>query len=279
MAGLLDRASGKVAVAAREQAAAVIALMRSYVQQNQGLCGGVLEPAMNCGRPAGCRDISPGLEKVRAQLAQQRIPSHVFHTELLSALRHEKVEVQHGSAVCTNVGEKRPTSGFEPCGGWRKWPHRLTAMWDLHKSGLLTLSRLLEANETLPAYYFLGGEDNFGAPLEDSVIHDMRALALRAASSDGADYHRHVDPPREHPASINRVQGGETMNAAPGQAEAEALLADIARHLFDLACGNCTGGDTGGLNLLRGRQSGEALSSRAARRVLDRLCCGTDMFG
>lgn len=111
--------------------------------------------------------------------------------------------------------------------------------WRLHESGLLPFSKMLEANDILPSLalgHRHGGEDQRRCG-EDTIVSGMRALALQSAG-----------------------------RAVDSQQDATVVVADVAKHVFDVA--------------YRTRSPGsEPIASRAARAVLDQLCCGQEMFG
>lgn len=118
----------------------------------------------------------------------------------------------------------------------------LTLYWRLHESGLLPFSKMLEANEALPslALSHRRGGDGQRQYAEETVVSGMRALALQSARRSG-------DPDSPH-------------------GDATVVVSDVAKHLFDVA--------------YRTRSPGsEPIAGRAARAVLDQLCCGQDIFG
>lgn len=268
---LLETTSGTVAIMARESAAGVVALMRSCLPHQRGN-GNARARGMD-----GWRAFSAGLANIQVQLAERSVPSHVFQTQLLSTLRHEDAGAQHSRVFSTAAdasGEKDDESRLWSSGRINASPCRLAVIWRLHESGLLPLCRLLEANETMPAHYFLAG-DLFGASCEDAtdgLVRDMQALALQAAPSNESDENRQGE-------RRSYVQHGENVDGSPGGGEAATLLADVARYLFDLAYRKLHEGNASGFSWASGGQVGEALSSTAARRVLDRLCCGPDTLG
>ncbi|CAM9876477.1 unnamed protein product, partial [Ectocarpus sp. 4 AP-2014] len=237
---ILDSTCGQVAKVARDSTAAVVALMRNA--SNRELCRGLDEEATNLWEA-----FDAGLLKIQAQLARGSVSSQVFQTQLLSTLRR-------GDPLrCEERGTGRRRGGECP-------PVRLALYWRLHKLALLPLSRLLEANESLPSpgdlgrhrscedqRRFFGGLD--GDSLE-AIVEDMRALAARSyGDEDRGDSRR---------------------------GEAAALVSEVATHLFDLAYRegpSRSGGPADGINTTG------ALASRAARTVLDRLCCDAKVFG
>ncbi|CAM9517723.1 unnamed protein product, partial [Ectocarpus sp. 8 AP-2014] len=236
---ILDGACGQVAEVARDSAAAVVALMRNA--SNRELCRGSDEEATNLWEA-----FDAGLLAVQAQLARGFVSSQVFQTQLLSTLRR-------GDPLrCGERDTGRRRGGECP-------PVPLALYWRLHKLALLPLSRLLEANESLPSYGNLGRhhscEDQrtyFGGLHGDSleaIVEDMRTLAARSSGDEDSDSRR---------------------------GEAAALVSEVATHIFDLAYRegpSRSGGPADGINTTG------ALASRAARTVLDRLCCDAKVFG
>lgn len=270
-----------MAKAARESVAAVVCLVRtsSIVTRKRRR---PQEPAPR-GAPVGCtvdngwQTFDAGLQQVRTQLARHNVPSQVFQAQLLLALRKEDF-TDHGrrGVVAARGGHFRGAGAGAPGGlghsfqdlsgasderrsGSARRP--LEIQWRLHTSGLLPLSHLLEANEVSPAPFFLGhlygneGErDSFEAPAEDctnTIVQDIRALVAQSAS---------------------REAGGPDHQLG----DAAALVSDVVKLLFDMGYRNPPAGfsDLAGA----GSNTGDALSSRAARRVLDHLCCGPEMF-
>ncbi|CAM9570933.1 unnamed protein product [Ectocarpus sp. 6 AP-2014] len=237
---ILDSTCGQVAKVARDSAAAVVALMRNA--SNRELCRGSDEEATNLWEA-----FDAGLLAVQAQLARGFVSSQVFQTQLLSTLRR-------GDPLrCEERGTGRRRGGECP-------PVPLALYWRLHKLALLPLSRLLEANESLLSPEDLGRhrscEDQgrfFGGLHGDSVeaiVEDVRALAARSSGDEDSSDSR--------------------------RGEAAALVSEVATHLFDLAYRegpSRSGGPADGI-ITTG-----ALVSRAARTVLDRLCCDAKVFG
>lgn len=118
----------------------------------------------------------------------------------------------------------------------------LALYWRLHESGLLPFSKMLEANEALPSLalgHRRGGEGQRQCG-EDTIVSGMRALALQSA---------------RRPDDTESPQGDATV-----------IVSDIANHLFDVAYRMPSPGS-------------EPIASRAARAVLDQLCCGQEIFG
>lgn len=118
----------------------------------------------------------------------------------------------------------------------------LALFWRLHESGLLPFSKMLEANEALPSLA-LGhrrGSEGQRQCGEDTIVSGMRALALQSARRAG---------------DADSLQG-----------DAAVTVSDIAKHLFDVAYRTPSPGS-------------KPVACRAARAVLDQLCCGQDMFG
>ncbi|CAM9654224.1 unnamed protein product [Ectocarpus sp. 12 AP-2014] len=236
---ILDSTCGQVAKVARDSAAAVVALMRNA--SNRELCRGS-EEATNLWEA-----FDAGLLAVQAQLATGSVSSQVFQTQLLSTLRR-------GDPVrCEERGTGRRRGGECP-------PVPLALYWRLHKLALLPLSRLLEANELLPSPGDLGRhrscEDQrrfFGGLHGDSleaIVEDMRALAARWSGDEDRGNSR--------------------------RGEAAALVSEVATHLFDLAYRE---GPSRSGGLADDINTTGALASRAARTVLDRLCCDAKVFG
>lgn len=119
----------------------------------------------------------------------------------------------------------------------------LALYWRLHESGLLPFSKMLEVKEALPSLalgHRRGGEGQRQQCGEDTIVSGMRALALQSARRAGG-----TDSP---------------------QGDATVIVSDVAKHLFDVAYRTPSPGP-------------EPIASRAARAVLDQLCCGQEMFG
>ena len=281
----LDNTSGRVARAARESVVAVVSLVRTSGTVTRKRRRP--QEQVSHGAPVGCplenggahrwQTFDAGLQEVRTQLARRNVPSQVFQAQLLLALRKEHF-TDHGrrGVVAARAGDFPGADAGAP----RDYGHSLEDLsgasderrsesarrpleiqWRLHTSGLLPLSRLLEANEASPAPFLFGhlygneGErDSFEAPVEnytDTIVQDIRALAARSASREAGDpSHRLGD--------------------------AASLISDVVKHLFDVGYRNPPAGfrDLAGA----GSNTGDALSSRAARRVLDQLCCAPEMF-
>ena len=118
----------------------------------------------------------------------------------------------------------------------------LALYWRLHESGLLPFSKMLEANEALPSSalgHQRGGEGQRPCG-EDTIVSGMRGLALQSARTAG--------------------------DADSPQGDASVVVSDISKHLFDVAYRTPSPGS-------------KPFASRAARAVLDQLCCGQGMFG
>lgn len=266
---VLESTSGTVAVTVRESAAGVAALMQSCLPHHQGKAN-AHPPGVN-----GWCTFDAGLSEIQEQLATQSVPTHVFQRQLLLTLRNEDAVVQQalemsGSATAQRGGD----SGIRLSGRIDEWPYRLNVIWRLHESSILPLCRLLEANETLPAHYFLGG-GSWKSPCEDctdGLVRDMRALALQASRQNQSDGNQRSE--LRHDAMDRKNPGGTA-----GREEAATLLADVGRYLFDLSYRKAHGGNPNSGSLVGGGYIGETLSSTAARRVLDRLCCGRDILG
>lgn len=283
---LLDNTSGRVAKAAHESVAAVVSIVRTSSiltrkrrrPQEHAPGGAPVGCAVDDGGAHQWRSFEAGLQEVRAQLTRHNVPSQVFQAQLLLALRREDFTDHGRRGVVADKERRRRAVGAcafrdsghsiqglsgapaEPRSGNARRP--LEIYWRLHTSGLLPLSRLLEANEVSPSPFLLGhlyaneGERaSFEAPAEDctdTITQDIRALVAQSASREahGPDH-----------------QLGD----------AAALVSDVVKLLFDVGYRNTPAG----FNVLAGAGSntGDALSSRAARRVLDQLCCGPEMFG
>lgn len=284
---LLDNTSGRVTKAAHESVAAVVSLVRASSIGARKRRRPQEHPPR--GAPVGCavadagahrwRTFDAGLQEVRAQLARHNVLSQVFQAQLLLALRSEDFTNNGGRGGVADRERHHQGAGagalrdsghsvqdllgapVEPRSGSARRP--LDIHWRLHTSGLLPLSRLLEANEVSPAPFLLGhlysdeGErGSFEEPAEDctdTIVQDIRALVAQPASREagGPDHQLRED--------------------------AAALVSDVVKHLFDVGYRN----PSAGFNDLAGAGSntGDALSSRAARRVLDQLCCGPELFG
>lgn len=198
---VLDITSGKAAKAARDSAASIVALMRCTASTKGG---NILWQRFDA-----------GVREIQAQLSRDAVQSHVFQEQLLLAISRGEGSV-HGEERGAGVEEQT-----------------LALYWRLHESGLLPLSKMLEATEALPC----GGEGQ--RRFCEYAVSGMRALALQSSRAGGAGF------PREHAA---------------------ALVSDVAKHLFDLAY------------RVRSQGSG-ALTARAARMMLDQLCCGQQLLG
>lgn len=220
------------------------------------------------------RIFDAGLAEIQSRLTLNKIPSRVFQDQLIASLRcqniREKVQIDGGASLRNGgadpiCGPVNPTScavtNQEGPNGWS--PRPLCVLWRLHDAGLLPLFRLLETSEMAPSPFdtrFRGGgeglSDSLEEPLEDfadTIVRDFRELARESSeNTDRLGHLRHWD------------------------SEASSPLMDIAQHLFDIAYHKLP--DESGA-LVGEKQSGEALSTRAARRVLDRLCCGMEFFG
>lgn len=268
---LIDNTSGRVAKAARELAAEVVDIIRCLSSRKDR--GPQTSSVQGRGQEQS-RVFDTGLLEVRAQLARDGVPSQLFQAQLLLALRHEKSrEEAADDKIPSTEGtlgkdEGAGSSSVPPpraSGGARGEccpPSSLTIYWWLHKSGLLPMSRLLEANETLPPPSAVphrcvreGQRDSFAEPVEDWVdiiVQDFRALAGQPGREAG-------DP-----------------DSRNGYTAADAdLVSDVAKYLFDLGYREVPSFEDVG----SGGNAEDALSRRAARRVLDRLCCGPELFG
>lgn len=242
---LLDNTTGRVAKSARDVAATVVTLMR---------CAGGrgLHQPQKCatrreGEANAWQTFDAGLLAVQARLVRSAVHSQVFQDQLLLALCHEDyLDCEETGAGIGGPGES--TTAAVP----------LALFWRLHESGLLPFSRLLETGEAFPSPLALGkrcggeGQRRFcgdaGEGYMDAIVHGMRALAMQSAR--------------------------EARDADSPEGNAASLVSDIAKHLFDLAYRKLPIGSVG---LATGRD--ETLSSRAARIVLDQLCCGPEVFG
>lgn len=276
---LLDNTSGRVAKAARNSVAAVVSLIRTSSTGNRKRrrpqehdARGA--PLIDDGGAHRWRTFDAELQQVRTQLARHNVPSQVFQAQLLLALRREDftdhgggggvADREKGAGAGTLRDSGRSLPGLSCASGE---PHSESAVcrpldiyWRLHTSGLLPLSRLLEANEVSPSPFLLGhrygneGErDSFEEPAgdcADTIVQDIRALVVQSAAREANGQRRE---------------------------DATALISDVVKHLFDVGYRNPAAGFTG----LAGARSdaGDVLSSRAARRVLDLLCCGPEVFG
>lgn len=117
----------------------------------------------------------------------------------------------------------------------------LALYWRLHESELLPFSKMLEANEALPglALGHSGGVEGQRQCGEDTIVSGIRALASQCA------------------------RAGDTDSPLGGAA---VIVSDIAKHVFDLAYRTPS-------------PDSEPIASRAARAMLDQLCCGQEMLG
>ncbi|CAM9923426.1 unnamed protein product [Scytosiphon promiscuus] len=242
---LVDNLSGRVAKVARDAAATVVALMRN--------ASGVKENKQREDAESGQINLwhvfNAGLLEVQANLARNAIRSQVFQDELLLALHREEFghpETEAGTGESQRWPRK---AGRDERRGERQ-AVPLALYWRLHESGLLPLSRLLEATEALLSPLTGGQECGvegerriFGGPL-DAIVHDivrdMRYLAVQSARKE---------------AYSN--EGGSAH-----------VLSGVAKHLFDLAYRKCAVGS-----------EKPTATSRAARTILDQLCCGPQVFG
>lgn len=244
---LLDNTTGRIAKAARDLAATVVALVRSAggrdLRQPQRCSS-----ARRQGEANAWQTFDSGILVVQARLTRDAVDSQVFQEQLLLALRHENSTDDEEQGP--GVGERgKSTTAAVP----------LALYWRLHESGLLPFSRLLEAREAFSPPLTLGqrrggGAQRFcndaGEGYMDVIIHGIRALAMQSAREAG------------------------DAGSPPG--DAASLVSDIAKHLFDLAYRKLPNGSRG---LATGRDTTEALSSSAARIVLDQLCCGPEVYG
>lgn len=266
---VLESTSGTVADTVRESAAGVAALMQSCLPHHQGIVNA--DPR---GVHGWCA-FDAGLSEIQERLAARNVPAHVFQRQLLLTLRSEDAVVQLESEMSgTAAAQRDHDSKMGLSDRIDEWPYRLDVIWRLHESGMLPLCRLLEANETLPAHYFLGG-GSWESPCEDctdGLVRDMRALALQATRLNQSRGNQRRDLRRD---DMDREPPG----GAAGREEAFTLLADVARYLFDLSYRKVQGGNPKCVGLVGGGYICEALSTTAARRVLDRLCCGRDILG
>lgn len=237
-----------MAKAARDSAATVVTLMRCAsgrgLRHPQKCSATRREDEANA-----WKTFDAGLLAVRARLKRSTVHSQVFQEQLLLVLRREgTLDREETGAGIDGPGES--TTASVP----------LALFWRLHESGLLPFSRLLETGEALPSPLALGqrrggeGQRRFcgdaGEGCMDAIVHGMRALAMQSAREAG--------------------------DADSSHGNAASLVSDIAKHLFDLAYRKLTIGSGG---LADGRDTTETLSSRAARMVLDQLCCGSEVSG
>lgn len=280
-----------MAKAAHEAAAAVVALMHSVDDLNcchkhELTRGANAGSVVYDGGADRRRSFDVGLEEVKAQLARNNIPNQAFQAQLLFALRAEGT-MENAERSATIGSDRIGTGSYVSAVGdaghcfvnlacacgepRRECPRRpLVMLWRLHELGLLPLSRLLEANETLPLPFLWGQRDSGGLGISgfgdtfdycaEAIVQGVRALVVQSVGEAG-------DPDQ--------------------QEDTATLISDVAKHLFDVGYRKLPGvvesmvaGDsaTGASSAARGHP-GEALSRRAARRVLDRLCCGPEMFG
>lgn len=242
---LLENTTGRVAKAARELAATVVALMHSAGDRQSQRCSA----ARREGEMNAWQTFDAGILAVQASLARHVVHSQVFQEHLLLALRHEYSIDGEGRGA--SIGERgESTTAAVP----------LALFWRLHESGLLPFSRLLEAGEALPSPHALGHRRGGEGPRRfcidtsegyiDAIVHGMRAMAMQSARKAG---------------DVDSTRG-----------DAFSLVSNIAKHLFDLAYRKLP---IGSGELATGRNTTEALSSRTARIVLDQLCCGPEVFG
>lgn len=239
-----------------------------------------------------CQDteiLDAGLEVVNAQLVHDSVPAQVFQAHLLVALRQKGFMEHTGwETVPGDVGSRagaRVSLGGDvghtfvtPKGAADKRhgeypsaPTRLAIFWRLHESGLLPLWRILEANEALRSPFAFGHSENHERPrgvvgelwndCTEAIVQDMRALIAQSVI--------------------------EVTNAILQQKRAVVLVLDVTKYLFDIGYRKCYTNFEGKAAVgkaispssVRNEFKGEALASKAARKVLDRLCCGPEMFG
>lgn len=215
---------------------------------------------------------------MQARLARSVVPAQVLQEHLLLAFRQE-ASISHTQRVSDQSARA------------------VAVLWRLHESGLLPLSRLLEANEMFPFSFFAGhrhsgGDSQRGGKLgeccedcTDFIVHDMRTLAMKSAGQGDHHSYQHQGGASRRYTACSKLSINEAED--PEVEKETALVSSVAKHLFDLGyrklpagldCLAVEGTTTVASSLGRGH-TGEVLSCRAARRVLDRLCCGPEMFG
>lgn len=257
-------------------------VMKDIKERNIILCvredqHGKPKPSLKDSGKSGWEGVDAELIDICAQLAGAAIPAEVFHARLLAAVQYNQVldrpEVKTAGDCHSKVLSVREGATLH-----------LGAVWRLHESGLLPLSRLLEMNETSAARSCVGSGVGIGERFEDwsdGFIRSMRVLAsewVQVAASEG---HRE-DTARANKAGVEQSY----FNGEPGKKEASTLVADIARHLFDLGYRSSP---TSSMNRPIGSNAdwivhaargptAQALSSKAAKKVLDQLCCESEMF-
>lgn len=247
----------------------MVALVRSVCRQQQGAHDRGAEQ---------WRRFTAGLEEVRVRLARSVVPTQVLQEHLLLALR-------------------RDASIAHTPGGSDRSPRAVAVLWHLHESGLLPLSRLLEANEMFPFSFFAGhhrsgGDSQRGGELgeccedcTDFIVHDMRTLVMESAGQTDHHSYQHEGGSSRRDMACSKLSIDEAENL--GAEEETALVSRVAKYLFDLGYrklpadleGLAVEGTTTVASSLGRGHTGDVLSCRAARRILDRLCCGPEMFG
>ncbi|CAN0295144.1 unnamed protein product, partial [Discosporangium mesarthrocarpum] len=192
-------------VAARQMSSTVLDLVRQslspdckrlntsepYAQQR----GGLGAKLMRC-KGSG-DDIKAALVGVRDSLEEQRIPSFIFQRELLMVLHSDAMSTHFQGRGTNHVGHgvlgvsSRLEKEFEVGGAGMPGPvprtrsrageqdgtencSLLFELWQLHESGLLPLSRVLEADETLPMG--LRSPGNLQGIFSHVLVHQMRDL-------------------------------------------------------------------------------------------------------
>ena len=211
------------------------------------------------------------LHEIQARLARRADPtlSATFQAHLISSLRCQGSMEHAGQGANGRNGRvglgpsQGNSTGAETFKERRcEWsPLSLCVLWRLHGSGLLPLARLLEANEISPLdvgfrWSGQGRGECLEEPFED--LTDTIVLDLRELARETSEESEHLG------------HGQERDN------EIFSPLSDIAQYLFDIGYRKLPAG----LGTEVGEeQARKALSSRSAARVLDRLCCGQELFG
>ncbi|CAM9649732.1 unnamed protein product [Choristocarpus tenellus] len=307
----LEDSLDQTVLSAKELSASVVAMVCGTLSSSHHQRSGTPVPMMvNRGQKEyNFKNLDEYLIKVRGELDRRGISSKMFQAQLLLDLQAEahrfqgapstreplskEVRTKERGGVCPGAEES-----YTYC---REAPSLLGIVWRLHESGLLPMSRLLEAEEALPPPNLRTPEDLLGN-FSDTLVDEMKRLTL-PPPWDGS---RQVTRAHTHPFAESVPLADGSGGARVGQSSNDRkLFTNIAKYLFDLGYGYChvTGAplalgrdgrshpwgsrnisateSAGGAGLSRegmGEGGQEVLASIAARGVLDRLCCGGDLF-